>query len=84
MKQIGDIKPTMAEVTETTAPHELSDSVNYIKKYIKFQGRYNGGYWLKKVKLSRKTYYQIKELVDKAMGLDKKYSRGGWLTNQLK
>lgn len=71
-------------VVETTAPHELADSVDYIKKNIGFTGRYGYGYWLKKLKSKGWTYHQTKHWVDKAMALDSKYSKGGFLSNQLK
>ena len=67
------------------APHELSASVNYIKEHLGFKGQYDGGYWLRKIKESGKTEYQVRKLVDHAMTLDEtKYNRGGYLTNQLK
>jgi len=69
---------------ETTAPHELADSVNYIKDNIGFNGRYSGGYWLKKIKDKGLTYFQVKQLVDKALTLPEKYNRGGYLSNKMK
>lgn len=72
------------EPENTTAPHELADSVNYIRDNIGFTGRYGYGYWLKKIKNKRLTFFQTKQLVDKAMGLEKKYNKGGYLSNQMK
>ena len=71
-------------IQKTTARHELSASVDYIEKYIGFSGKYKYNYWLGMVHRSGKTNYQIRQLVDEAMTFDRKYSRGGWLTNKLK
>ena len=71
-------------VEKTTAPHELSDSVNYIKKHIGVSEAYNEGYWLKKIHDKGLTYHQVVVLVDKARSLDSRYSKGGFLTNQMK
>ena len=69
---------------ETTAPHELADSVNYIKDNIGFSGKYRAGYWLGAIKKSGLTHFQVKQLVDKALTLPPKYNRGGFLSNQMK
>lgn len=83
MQQITTLlKPP--QKSKETAPHELSASVNYIKKYIGFTTRYGAGFWMSKIKQSKKTNHQIRELVDTAMRLDKKYCRGGFICNQLK
>ena len=71
-------------IQKDDSPHELAASVNYIKRYIGFTKKYSGGYWLSKIKKSGKTNYQIRQLVDEAMTFDRKYNRGGYLTNSLK
>jgi len=68
----------------TNAPHELADSVNYIIAAVGSTKRYNYGYWLSKVKRKGLTFFQVKQLVDKANGLDGKYNKGGFLSNQMK
>lgn len=82
MNNIKDLLQTRTR--KTKAPHELADSVDYIGKRIGFTGRYGYGYWLKKIKKKGLTYFQVKELVDKAQVLPDKYSKGGFLSNQLK
>ena len=90
MKSVStDIKNLLPDLErfknpKTTAPHELADSVNYIGEKIGFTERYGFGYWLKRIKRKGLTYFQVKELVDTAMTLDGKYSRGGFLTNKTK
>jgi len=68
---------------KVTASHELADSVDYIKKKIGFDGGYGYTFWLGRIKRKGLTYFQIKQLVDEAIKLDKKYNIGGWLNNQL-
>lgn len=69
-------------------PHELAASVNEV---ISFLGeslgeskKYPYKYWLNKVKKSGKSYGDIMVIIKKAQGLDKKYNKGGFISNQLK
>lgn len=65
------------------APHEKAQSVNEILKVVPETKQYNFGYWLRKV--GRAKYGDILAICKQAKGLDKKkYSVGGFLTNQLK
>lgn len=68
---------------EKPAPHEKAQSVNEILKVVPETKQYNFGYWLRKV--GRAKYGDILAICKQAKGLDKKkYSVGGYITNQLK
>jgi hypothetical protein len=69
---------------EGAPPHELSASVNEIEKVIPFTSKYGRGYWLAQVKRSGKAYPEILGILKNIEKMDKKYSKGGTLTNQLK
>jgi len=71
------------KVTKVTARHELADSVDYIEKKIGLTGKYNYKFWLGRIKRKGMSNFQVKELVDEAQKMDKKYNKGGWLNNQL-
>ena len=66
------------------APHELSASVNEIERYLPFNKKYGRGYWLRIVKKSNKSFGEVCYLLGKMNALDKKYNKGGWLTNKFK
>jgi hypothetical protein len=57
--------------------------VNEIEKYLGFTKKYGRGYWLNRVKKSGKNFNEVCYLLGKMSGLDEKYSKGGFLTNQL-
>lgn len=71
------------KVKKVTARHELADSVDYIEEKIGLTSKYNYKFWLGRIKRKGLTNFQVKALVNEALGLDKKYSKGGWLNNQL-
>lgn len=61
-------------------PHELADSVNQIIALVGVTPKYPYGYWLRLVKKSKMTVFDIEKLVKEAAGKEKK---GGFLTNKL-
>jgi len=65
------------------APHELSASVELIKDKGLITGRYTWKYWSKKVKDSGVSFNKMQWLLKEMDKLPDKYSKGGWLTNQL-
>lgn len=79
MKSIAD---TLKKREIKKAPHELSAITNEIERVIGFTPRYNRGYWLKKCK--GKSFGEIMGLLKQAEGMDKKYNKGGFITNALK
>lgn len=67
---------------EKSPPHEKAASVNEILKIVPETKLYNFGYWLRKV--GKVKYGQILAVCKEAKGLEKKYNKGGFITNQLK
>lgn len=67
---------------EKTPPHEKAASVQEILKLVPETKQYNFGYWLRK--LGKAKYGSILTILKEARGLDKKYNKGGYITNQLK
>lgn len=83
MKQIS-IDHINQKLENPTAPHQLADKVNRIMEVVPSNRRYPYGYWLKKVKNSNLSWGMIDNICRTAEGLDKKYSKGGYISNQLK
>ena len=81
-KAIGDI--IKLPKTTTNPPHELSATVELIKNEIPFTKSYGWGYWLKLVKKSNVSYTEMIGILKSLEGMDKKYNKGGVLTNKLK
>ena len=65
-------------------PHELSDMTELIRKKFGFKGKYNRGFWLKRFKLSGKSFETIERLIEESGQMDDKYNKCGWIVNQLK
>ncbi len=73
------------EFKKTNLPkHELAASVQEIIDLIGETKQYNFKYWLRKVKLSKISYTGILGILKEANNLPDKYSKGGFITNQLK
>ncbi len=63
------------------APHEQAAKVDEIVKIVGLSKEYPYTYWLRKVK--NFSYGYVLEICKEADSLDKKYSKGGYLTNKL-
>lgn len=65
--------------------HELAAIVDDIQKVLGFKegDKYGYKYWLSVVKRSGKHYGEMVGILKETAGLDKKYNRGGYLTNKL-
>jgi len=70
---------------EKVPRHEIAASVDEIKKVLNFddKGKYGYKYWLRKVKRSGKGYTEILGILKEIEAMDKKYNKGGRLTNIL-
>ena len=71
-------------VKKVSPPHQLSASVDEIIKICPLTKRFTYGMWLKKVKLSGKSYNDILYLISKSEKLDEKYNVCGYISNSLK
>jgi hypothetical protein len=81
-----DIPDSMLERYQSNkdkAPrHEKAASVNEIIRVLGESRTYNYTYWLNKV--GSATYSQVTDILKEASSLEKKYSKGGFITNKLK
>lgn len=62
--------------------HQTAASVDEIIKIVGESKQYDYGYWLRKVK--NVSYAKVLQICKEASNLDKKYNRGGYITNKLK
>jgi len=81
-----EIKPFDIKLKKKTvkSPHELSATVQLLKDEGLVKGRYGFGYWLALVKKSKTSYTEMIGILKSLEGMDKKYNKGGVLTNKLK
>jgi len=64
-------------------PHEKAAAVNEIIAFLKADKKQMSyGYWLKKV--GDKSYGDVMAILKRAKDLPSTYSKGGYITNQLK
>ena len=80
MKSIAE---TLKSRSVEWAPHELAATVNSIIAIVGDHPKYNYRYWLGKVKRSGKTFTGMHGILKGIADMDKKYSKGGRLTNIL-
>lgn len=86
MKKIGDLINTprsTQQLGKKGPPHELSAAVELIKDAGLFTKKYGWSYWLGKVKRAGVTYGEMHGILKEVGGMDKKYNKGGRLTNLL-
>lgn len=70
------------EKRDKAPKHQKAACVNEIVRVLGENATYNYAYWLRKV--GNATYSDILSILKEADKLPKKYSKGGFVTNQLK
>ncbi len=84
MEGLDSILERYKKSKDTNKPpsHQRAASVNEIIKVLGENKTYSYSYWLNKV--GSASYTQVLDILKKAEGLERKYSKGGFVTNQLK
>lgn len=81
MKNISELVNNY-KTKQNPPAHEKAASVVEILKVVPETNEYNFGYWLKKI--GQVKYGTVLAIMKDAKNLDKKYNKGGYVTNRLK
>lgn len=68
---------------EKAPPHEISATANLIEEAGLFTKKYGRTYWMGKIKRAGVDYNEMIGILKEVMQMDRKYSKGGRLTNIL-